>query len=60
MQKSKKMNIMNTTALPRAGSEASNELINFFMLGNLLMDLKGLSTLNVLKAFKFEPEIPGI
>lgn len=60
MQKSKKMNIMNTTALPRAGSEANNELISFFILGNLLMDLKGLSTLNVLKAFKFDPEIPGI
>jgi hypothetical protein len=60
MQKSKKMNIMTTTALPSAGSDASNELINFFMLGNLLIDLRGLSTLNVLNAFKLEPEIPGM
>jgi len=60
MQKSKKINIINTTAFPSAGSDASNELINFFILGNLFMDLRGLRTLNVLNAFKLEPDIPGI
>jgi hypothetical protein len=60
MQNSKKMNIMKTTALPRAGKEAKSELINFFILGNLLMDLRGLKTLNVLNALRLEPEIPGI
>ena len=54
------MNIMNTTAFPSAGSDASKELINFFMLGNLLIDLRGLSTLNVRNAFKLEPDMPGM
>jgi len=54
------MNIINITAFPRAGKEARRELINFFMLGNLLMDLKGLRTLKVRKTLRFEPEIPGI
>jgi hypothetical protein len=60
MQKSRKMNIINMTALPSAGKEARRELINFFMLGNLFMDLNGLRTLNVRKTFRFEPEIPGM
>jgi len=60
MQKSKKINIINTTALPSAGSDAISELINFFILGNLLMDLRGLRTLKVLNAFKLEPDIPGM
>jgi len=60
MQKSRKMNIINITAFPRAGKEAKRELINFFMLGNLFMDLKGLRTLKVRNAFRFEPEIPGM
>ena len=54
------MNIINMTALPRAGKDARRELINFFMLGNLFMDLNGLRTLKVRNAFRFEPEIPGI
>lgn len=54
------MNIMKTTALPSAGNDARRELINFFIEGNLLIDLRGLSTLNVLSAFKLDPDIPGI
>ena len=45
---------MNTTALPRAGREARRELMSFFILGNLFIDLRGLNTLNFLKAFKFQ------
>jgi len=54
------MNIIKMTAFPRAGKEERRELISFFMLGNLLMDLKGLRTLRVRKAFRFDPEIPGM
>jgi hypothetical protein len=60
IQNSKKMNIIKMTAFPRAGSDASNELISFFILGNALMDLRGLNTLNVLKALRLEPPMPGI
>ena len=54
------MNIMKITALPSAGREARSEVINFFILGNLLIDLRGLSTLKVLNALRLDPDIPGI
>lgn len=54
------MNIINITAFPSAGKEANNELINFFILGNLFIDLRGLRTLKVRSAFRFEPVIPGM
>jgi hypothetical protein len=60
MQKRRKMNIINITAFPSAGKEANNELINFFILGNLFIDLRGLRTLKVRSAFRFEPVMPGM
>ena len=60
MQKRRKTNIINITALPSAGRDSKRELINFFILGNLLMDLRGLRTLRVRSAFKFEPDMPGM
>jgi hypothetical protein len=48
------------TALPSAGKEARRELINFFILGNLFIDLKGLRTLKVRKALRLDPVIPGM
>ena len=60
MQNRRKINIINITAFPSAGRDANRELINFFILGNLLMDLRGRSTLRVRSAFKFEPEMPGM
>ena len=60
MQKSRKMNIIKMTAVPRAGREDRRELISFFILGNLLMDLNGLRTLRVRNAYRFDPAIPGI
>jgi len=46
------MKNMKTTTLPRLGRDASKDPINLLILGNALMDLRGLNTLIVRRAFK--------
>ena len=46
---------MRITALTRPFKDYSKAPINFLMLGKALIDLRGLKTLSVLKAFKFAP-----
>ena len=46
------MKNMNTTAFPRLGKEASKDPISLLILGKALIDLRGLSTLNVLRALR--------
>ena len=45
------MKSMNATALARFGKEASSDPTSFLMLGKALIDLNGLNTLNVRRAF---------
>lgn len=53
MPKSKNMKNIKITAFPRLGKDASKDPMSLLMLGKALIDLRGLKTLNVLRAFKF-------
>ena len=57
---SRKIKNMKTTAFPRLGRDASKDPMSLLILGNALMDLRGLNTLNVLRAFKLAAGSAGM
>ena len=54
------MKNIKITALPKLGRDASKDPMSLLMLGNALMDLRGLSTRKVLKAFRLAAGSAGI
>lgn len=60
MPNNRNMKNIKTTALAKLGSDANSDPISLRMLGNAFMDLKGLNTLNVLKALRLAAGIAGI